>query len=342
VNYWQIAAGSGDREYSDLFIKHGLAFVGGIPQREAMKNVKAGDCIVLKRGKSQIVAVGIVVVRDGKHGDDGDKDWLLDFDGWRLPAYCHVDWHKPPEPVKVTGLAMSAIQALQSNELRQIANDILNDFPCCQLTYSDPPRTRIIEDREILEFLVGHGLRPSAADELTVTLRRVRLLANYYYEKNQWRDVREHETRTFLVVPFLLALGWAEQQIKIELGTEKQMRIDIACFKRPYHRDKNGAPNNDECALLIETKGFNSGLNYASDQAMVYADYFPSANVVVVTNGYCYKAYGRVGGTFSATPSAYLNLIRPRDRYPLDPNVKGALDVLQLLLPNGHDTYAIP
>jgi len=30
-------------------------------------------------------------------------------------------------------------------------------------------------------------------------------------------DIREHETRTFLVIPLLLALGWAEQQLKIEM-----------------------------------------------------------------------------------------------------------------------------
>ena len=38
-------------------------------------------------------------------------------------------------------------------------------------------------------------------------------------------------------------------------------------------------------------------------------------------------------GEFAETPSAYLNLLDPRQRYPLDPkNVGGALEVLRLLL----------
>jgi hypothetical protein len=38
-------------------------------------------------------------------------------------------------------------------------------------------------------------------------------------------------------------------------------------------------------------------------------------------------------GEFEEAPSAYLNLLDPRQRYPLDPeNVGGALEVLKLLL----------
>ena len=57
----------------------------------------------------------------------------------------------------------------------------------------------------------------------------------------------------------------------------------------------------------------------------------------VVTNGWCYKAFVRDAGrpTFRATPSAYMNILQPRDRYPLDPqHVAGALEVLQQLLPS--------
>jgi hypothetical protein len=31
-NYWQIAAGSAGRDYSDIFLKFGMAFVGGETQ----------------------------------------------------------------------------------------------------------------------------------------------------------------------------------------------------------------------------------------------------------------------------------------------------------------------
>ena len=126
----------------------------------------------------------------------------------------------------------------------------------------------------------------------------------------------------------LVTLGWAEQQIKIELPSLAG-RVDIACFAKPYKND------NDNCQLLIETKDFSSGLDYAPNQAKGYTKSFPSCKVVMVTNGYCYKTYIRdKNGSFTTKPSAYLNLIKPRNKYPIDPeNVGGALEVLRYLLP---------
>jgi len=175
--------------------------------------------------------------------------------------------------------------------------------------------------------LITEGLRPGTADELTNTLRRIRLLAEYYYNNCEWSDVREHETRSFLILPLLLSLGWAEQQVKIELPAGGG-RADVACFSKPYHREDS------ECMLILESKDFATGLDYAPEQVRRYAQDFGSCRVVVVSNGYCYKAYLRSPENgFSSNPSAYLNIMRPRDRYPLDPeNVGGALDLLRWLL----------
>jgi hypothetical protein len=49
-------------------LRHGIAFVGGANQ--------FGDKVILKRGMSQIVAVGRVAERNGKFKGDEDKDWL--------------------------------------------------------------------------------------------------------------------------------------------------------------------------------------------------------------------------------------------------------------------------
>lgn len=121
---------------------------------------------------------------------------------------------------------------------------------------SEPTSTSAVSDSEILAFLIREGLRVSAAEELTQALQRIRLLAEYYYNHQPWSDIREHETRTFLVIPLLLALGWAEQQLKIELPV-KGGRVDIACLDRPF----SGNPAN--VVALIETKGFSSGLDFA-------------------------------------------------------------------------------
>jgi len=325
--YWQIAAGSSGRNYSDYFIKFGMAFVGGDDQIETMNQVQKGDVVVIKNGLYQILAAGEVIERDGKTNSCGDKSWLGDFDGWDLQAYCYVNWHVPDKPIDTDGLTRATIQRLPQAKHQKIADDLL--LLPAHSPDPEPEETNSINDDQILEHLITEGLRPSSADDLTNTLRKIRLLAQYYYTNCWWGDIREHETRTFLVVPLLLALGWAEQQIKIELPCGGG-RIDIACFRRSYKR------NNDECVAIIETKDFSSGLDYAPKQAKTYSKDFLYCKAVIVSNGYCYKTYLRnEKNEFQTTPSAYINLLKPRDKYPLDPNnVGGALDAIKWLLPN--------
>ena len=330
--YWQIAAGSWGRDYSNRFLEYGMAFVGGDKQIATMEQVKQGDIVVLKQGTQKILAAGKVIKRDGKHIGYADKEWLRDFDGWDLPAYCYVDWKQPGKPVATKGLTRATLQRLHQQKHKNVAENILNTGSDVQVV-SEPKETRLVEDIEILKFLVKEGLRPSSADDLTNTVSRIRLLADYYYDFPDWEDIREHETRTFLVVPLLLALGWSEQQIKIELPCSGMKRIDIACFSKSYRPERK----NDDCVAIIETKGFSSGLDYVQKQAKAYSKDFPNCKVVIVTNGYCYKIYLREGrtGQFQTNPSAYINLLKPKDRYPIDPeNVGGALDAIKWLLPN--------
>ena len=326
--YWQIAAGSSGRDYSKLFMKFGMAFVGGEKQVATMEEVNVGDIIVLKQGMQRILAAGTVVKKNGSHKGCADKEWLRDFDGWDLQAYCYVNWKQPSSPISINGLTRATIQRLHQLKHTSVADSIL----CTGNTISslpEPSETKLVEDDELLRFLIKEGLRPSSADELTNTISKIRLLADYYYHHCRWEDIREHETRTFLVVPLLLALGWSEQQIKIELPCSDG-RIDIACFSKSYKG------NDNECIAIIETKDFSSGLDYAQKQAKAYSKDFPSCKSVIITNGYCYKAYLRdKKGQFQTIPSAYINLLKPRDRYPLDPDeVGGALDAIKWLLPN--------
>jgi hypothetical protein len=326
---WQVAAGSAGRDYTSRFLRHGMAFVGGDTQCSTMEQVQLGDTMILKRGLSQIVAVGRVVARDAKFHGKGDKEWLYDFDGWDLPAWCYVDWHKPNEPVQTTGLTRNTIQGVNQHHLLSIAEEMLNSNPPTTTYEPEPAETKEVKDETLVSELVQLGLRPSAAEELMQALRRIRLLARFYLARD-WDLTNEHDARTFLVVPLLLALGWAEQRMKVELPVPGLGRIDIGCFAKPF----TGRADDDQCVALIETKGLGQGLDYATNQAHAYAKSFPSCKVVLATNGYCYKAFERVGDTFTNKPTAYLNINLPRNRYPLDPeHVGGAIEVLKLLLP---------
>jgi hypothetical protein len=95
---WIVSAGDRGRDYADYFFRFGMAFVGDDQQRESMKQVAAGDTILLKKGLSEFLAAGEVVERNGAVSGDGDKEWLRDFDGWDLAGWCYVEWHRPERP----------------------------------------------------------------------------------------------------------------------------------------------------------------------------------------------------------------------------------------------------
>lgn len=332
MTVWQVAAGSNQRDYVDEFLTRGIAFLGGQKQIVNLERVQPGDLLVLKRGVSRVEAIGEVVVRGASHYGRGDKHWLRDFDGWDLEAYVYVDWRRPLKSIDPEGLRMGTIARIGDGPLRAAILAAFESSEPLEVTRVDPEPTVKIEDEQILASLISRGVSPRSAEELTMAFARIRRLAKYYRDECDWNDVREHETRTFLVVPLMQALGWAEQQMKIELAVPRG-RIDLACFRGPYRRTA-GAPNDGDCELIIETKGFAQGLGLAPDQVRRYAEFFPSTRAVVVTNGYCYKVYSKSFGDISEVPTSYLNLLDPRNRYPIDPlRTAGCLEVLSELLP---------
>ena len=329
MTVWQVAAGTPNegRNYEWAFLRYGLAFAGGEANERALHEyVQPGDVVILKRGTKQIRAVGRAVERGGVVSGRGDKPWLADFDGWGLPAYCHVEWHVPDAPVAAQGLTRTTVQGVNKQSLQEQALQILDETPPTTEYDPEPEPTKPVGDPEILSALVREGLSPALAESLTAAIRRIRLLATYYHETDQ--AVSEHETRAFLILPLLTALGWSEQQIRIEHHT-RAGRLDAVCFTKPLH-----LAGPDDCALILESKGFWHGLDVAHQQAKRYAEVLPKARSVVVSNGYCYKVYLRDGeGAFSDQPHAYLNLLRPASAYPLDPAKGGAVEVLRQLLP---------
>ena len=157
-NYRQIAADSLGRDYSSYFLKPGMAFVGGERQVATMAQVKLGDVVVLKSGLSQILAAGEVVERNGRHSGNGGKEWLRDFDGWDLPAYCYVRWRVPEEPQETSGLTRSTIQQLHDDKNKELADKLLQHPPAPE--GNEPRQTSEVPDNAILEFLITEGLLP--------------------------------------------------------------------------------------------------------------------------------------------------------------------------------------
>ncbi len=341
MNYWQIAAGAGQRDYSEYFFRFGLAFVGGKQQIARMGTVKVGDRILLKRGIDTILAAGEVVERDGRHSGHAsrhDKEWLLSLRGWYLPAWCCVRWHVLSEPLRVARLARGAIQQIHLPHLKKLADDIISTVPARRSIDIEPPPARDVEPEEIEALFQRLGDGPGSSRNLATSFARVCAKVRLYWgdedsaDFDRWAEIREHEARTFLVIPLLLALGWREEQLKIERPVAvngKGKRIDIACFLKPFARKA------DSPELIVETKGLNVGLDFAPGQAREYATPFPDCKTVVATNGRCYLAYSRDdNGDLPEEPTAYVDLMHLKHRDPLDPqNIDGCLKTLELLMP---------
>ena len=244
--------------------------------------MSTGDIIVLKRGIKAIKAVGVVTGKGNV--THGDKEWLLDYDGWVLPEYCSVNWKRPNGNglKEVDGLTRGTLKRIRKEKTKGVAYNILKTGTCVPIS-DEPSETREVKDNEILEFLIKEGISLSSSDEITSTLSKIRLLADYYYNQGYpWSDIGEHEIRTFLVIPLLLALGWSEKQTKIEFACGGRKRVDIAYFRKPCEIKKKEELKK-ECVAIIETKKFSAGLDDAHKQAKTYSEYFPHCKVVLTT-----------------------------------------------------------
>jgi len=354
-NYWQISAGDFGRNYREYFLKFGLAFVGKGTKR--FDEIKEADILVLKSGRKELISAGEVVKSNNgeivNSATENNKSWLLDFDGWELPEYCHVNWRYIPDSDlnsinknlnKTKNFQRTAFCAL-NNTHKGIADYIVQNYKRRKCN-SEPDQTRTITNQEIKDHLVALGKGVNRIKEIIFIIDNIRSLVKFYFaydkefKKFNWQNIREHEIRTFLVIPLLLALGWSEQCMKIELpvtkktnnkrGKKAKGKIDIVCYNKPYN-SKDADP-----ILIVETKSFSYGLDYAAKQAQKYAESLKSdsgnyANIVLVTNGHCYRVFKKENNK-SWKFCAHLNIRKPKDKYALDSNIKGALGALDSML----------
>jgi len=148
-----------------------------------------------------------------------------------------------------------------------------------------PPAPPQVSDEELVKCLIERGLRVADAETVMHTIWRVRRLARWYDEKG--KDVSEHETRTFLIVPILQALGWSEQRMKIEWNN-----VDIAFSQEPYARKAKHAGYNN-CIMVLESKRMWVGLSGVEKQAQSYAKQLPECSRLAISDGIRYWLYQR-------------------------------------------------
>lgn len=337
MNYWQIGSGDSTRDYSDVFFDFGVAIVGpgnnghylenndkydeaSSKKIEPLFSMKMGDRIVLRKGRQRILAVGEI-----KTGDYGYSNLFSDIDGWDLQHYIEVEWRKLDHNFLKNILSMSTLQRLEASEVIQfieecwgILEKIPTKFKLDKVEVIDTKDGRITNE-ELESFLIEQGLRISDAENMTKTIKRVEKLGIWFLNE-RGENSSEHEVRTFLVIPFLLSLGWSEQRIGIEVSCERK-RIDIILFQDT----KRKIP-----IVLLETKKIWTGLRNAYDQIEFYAKNLTTVKYLMTTDGLRYSFYEKINENWEET--AYLNFRKMLDRHTCYKRIKGVKYIVGKLL----------
>lgn len=275
------------------------------------EDVSEGDIVVLKRPKGQkweVIAAGYV------QGNYDYLDLFDDVEGWDLQHCRHVNWRKPQREMLITGLTRGTFKRVHKlSAQRELKKVVVNGISVSSEPTSKPPKE--LTDEDLIGYLINYGLRIKDAEDFTSTIHRIRRLIRWYYKYG--KDILEHETRSFLILPLLLTLGWTEQQLKIEWK-----KLDIAFFEEPYSKE-NCDP--DACIIILESKRLREGFVFAETQVIQYATDYPNCHRIIVSDGCRYKLFEQENEKWEY--SAYLNILNPKQKHSYAPNVGGAQDV---------------
>jgi hypothetical protein len=177
---------------------------------------------------------------------------------------------------------------------------------------------QLLADQLIEETLINHGLRIEDAENTTRTLARIRKLGEWYVRIGY--TASEEEIKAFLVVPFLLALGWSPQRIGLEVNRRDLILYEDSERKKP--------------CVIIETKSLYRGSTSAIAQVKKYAAEQPTDPLrhLVVSDGMRYWLL-EPNGEGGWRETAYMNLSQLRAQCTAYPMLKGTLELIALLLP---------
>lgn len=171
-------------------------------------------------------------------------------------------------------------------------------------------------------FLIRQGLRIEKAENMKRIIHQVEKLSKWYLHEG--KDVSsEHEIRTFLVIPFLLALGWSEQRIGIEVPITDKKKVDVVIYDNPQRKS---------AFALVETKKIWTGFYWAHHQLKEYAHSFPSVKYLIATDGLRYSLHEKKDGSWHYT--AYMNFRKMLDRHTCYKHIKGSTYLISKLIPN--------
>ncbi len=343
MRIWQIAAGDGARDYSQLFLRHDVMLMspGSLGsfemvgdkyyQRQDISKVMAdqiksfykepisGDIVLLRKGR-RVIAVGKIP----DHPDDR-YSWESVFGdvlGWDSEHCRRVQWEESliamlaPEQTATTNLfdnykQQRTFTMVHENRIHRLLHGV--SFPSRDLKPMPVSDSKVLTDQELGEELFAAGLANDSVERVVQTMGRIRRLAKWYETQADRKRPSEHEIVAHMIAPLMLGLGWSEQLMPIEWN-----RIDVAFFNHPPASDKE--VNN--CIMICEAKGRGSALEPAYGQAKSYISSLALKNCkrIVTTDGGRLFLYKRpeIGWTEHLEAVGYVNLasVRKENVYP--------------------------
>ena len=348
---WQVAAGDKERNYVEICldweaILNGPSESEGKPRdwrqnrkilqqeitsqkfadlRRFCDEIVDGALVVLRLGTGDVFGVGQVV---------GDYDWcdaFCDIDGWDIGHIRRVRWlvkHPALGSFGAHAMKMGTTQRLDPKS--QVAKWLRN-LPVLQGNMTDDLRTlpdcKPLADTDELwtatfDHIFDQGVASDSIKTLASEIKEFVRIGQYYRRE----DVKpsEAETRAYLVIPLLRALGWTPQKMAVEWPIKRKGRIDIALFGAMPRKDEH-------ISTVVEVKRLGNACLPATSQALNYAAGRVACKRIIVTDGHRYGVFVKSSsGEFA--PHAYLNLTRPRHKYPVY-GCGGAKDALFAMTP---------
>jgi hypothetical protein len=295
--FWQLSDAPVAHGDGNLFVDLGVVLLGpgsagpwsagrddadfdGSTTRRLATEVRIGDIVLLRNGRSGLVAVGLVA------SEYLHLPQFEDVNGWDLGQARRVRWTLLPDAYDfgrpVFGGGSRPFGRVTDPDVVAVARQIiagpLDHWQRAPLPPLPPVEPDLHVVPEAIADLVAH-----VAD-----------LAPVYADPRRFGErPREDEFLVHYVVPLLRCLGWPPEFIAV-----KWREVDVTLFHRlpriPEH-----------IALIIEAKRIGEPVEAALGQAQGYARRLQVAVPILVTDGFRYRLYDPQDPSRSA---AYANL----------------------------------
>jgi hypothetical protein len=318
---WQIATGDSGRNYSSIFFDYDVMILGGskygdareykyhdgIPNSEGSQihnftfSPEPGDRVLMRFGK-KIIGVGIIPDLENL-GYSFEEAFRCVY-GWDLCHTRRVIWASNYQLGHLQDVFAKMKQkpsftAVHEPSIVKLVSAIDDSYFKRDLKDMPQINSAKYTADELGVELFRAGISNKNINDILNALEQAERLCSWYDSDGSGRYPTENEVISHIVLPLFLGLGWSHQQIAVEWN-----RVDMAFFSRT-------PTTNEHCAMVLEAKGFGSGLDDVLSQPMGYVSSLNLSNTryIITTDGANIFVYKRdKDNAWDSNPIAYLSI----------------------------------